>query len=125
MQIRLYILQGYNLAGRDDDHLSDPYLIVKIGSTEISTHERHKKDTRDPKFFECFEFTSKLPGTNDILISVMDYNSIYTDELIGSTVIDLEDRFVLLCINILFWYWRSKFQPKSPLKSHDIHLLTA
>lgn len=90
--MRLYVLQGYSLAGKDADNLSDPYLVVSFGEQEVSTRERHKRNTRDPKFFECFEFTSKLPGVNDILISVKDHNDIYSDDLIGATVIDLEDR---------------------------------
>ena len=102
-QIRLYVLQGYNLAGQDDDNLSDPYLVVRLGDRVISTRERHKRDTRNPRFFECFEFQSRLPGVNDILVSVMDHNDIYSDELIGSTVIDLEDRWAtdLILVAIL------------------------
>jgi len=33
LQIRLYILQGNNLTGHDDDNLSDPYLVVKFGAS--------------------------------------------------------------------------------------------
>lgn len=105
-QIRLYVLQGYSLAGKDDDNLSDPYLIVRFGEQEVSTRERKKRNTRDPKFFEYFEFQSLLPGVNDILVTVKDHNTIHRDELIGSTVIDLEDRYCTirydaLCTNNL------------------------
>jgi hypothetical protein len=91
-QIRLYVLRASNLAGHDDDNLSDPFLVVKLGNKTHSTRNRFKHSTRDPRFFEVFEFHSKLPGINDILISVKDHNDYTLDELIGSTVIDLEDR---------------------------------
>jgi Ca2+-dependent lipid-binding protein len=92
-QIRLYVLRASNLAGHDDDNLSDPFLVVKLGNKTQTTRDRYKHSTRDPRFFECFEFQSKLPGINDILISVKDHNDFKFDELIGSTVIDLEDRY--------------------------------
>lgn len=58
----------------------------------MSTRERHKSNTRDPRFFEVFEFSSKLPGINDIKIKVKDHNDLLADSMIGATVIDLEDR---------------------------------
>jgi Ca2+-dependent lipid-binding protein len=66
--------------------------VVKLGNKTHTTRSRYKHNTRDPRFFEVFEFHSKLPGINDILISVKDHNDYTLDELIGSTVIDLEDR---------------------------------
>jgi Ca2+-dependent lipid-binding protein len=94
LQIRLYVLRGSNLAGMDHDNNSDPYLVVQYGARTLTTRDRHKKNTKEPRFHECFEFSGKLPGVNDISISVKDRNDIYSDELIGSTVIDLEDRYV-------------------------------
>ena len=101
------MLRGSNLAGHDSDNLSDPFLVVKLGSRTVSTRERHKRNTRDPRFYECFEFTSKLPGVNDILISVKDHNDIYADELIGSTVIDLEDRYATILTQRICTYYCS------------------
>jgi len=66
--------------------------LCHSGNKKITTRERHKRNTRDPRFFEVFEFSSKLPGINDIKISVKDHNEVFTDELIGATVIDIEDR---------------------------------
>ena len=96
VQVRLYILRCSNLAGHDDDNNADPYLVVKFGNKVKTTRDRHKKNTKDPRFYEYFEFQTKLPGVNDILISVKDHNDVYADALIGSTVIDLEDRFVFV-----------------------------
>ncbi len=86
------MLRGSGLTGQDDDNNSDPFLMVKFGKKTFSTRDRYKKNTKEPRFFECFEFNAKLPGVNDILITVKDRNDFSTDALIGSTVIDLEDR---------------------------------
>ena len=39
------------------------------------------------------EFDAELPGTSQLNIKVMDKNTIGFDALIGTTVIDLEDRW--------------------------------
>ena len=39
------------------------------------------------------EFDAELPGTSQLKITVMDKNTIGFDSVIGSTTIDLEDRW--------------------------------
>ena len=36
---------------------------------------------------------AELPGTSQLIIDVMDKDTIGSDDLIGSTIIDLEDRW--------------------------------
>ena len=36
---------------------------------------------------------AELPGTSQLIVDVMDKDTIGSDDLIGSTVIDLEDRW--------------------------------
>ena len=40
-----------------------------------------------------YQFTTQLPGVSDLTIKVMDYNVILRNEIIGSTTIDLEERY--------------------------------
>lgn len=46
-----------------------------------------------PKFFKSYEFEGTFPGCAPIEIEVWDYDDIFGDDMIGKTVIDLEDRF--------------------------------
>ena len=41
-----------------------------------------------------FELTATIPIVKDLRISVMDYDVIGRDDLIGETVVDLENRFL-------------------------------
>jgi len=90
--VRLYILNGINLTSTDRDNSSDPYLIIKLGRNKISTRKRYIPNTLQPKFHEAFEFMTNLPGPSHITIQVWDYDGI-GDDLVGETVIDIEDRW--------------------------------
>jgi len=41
-----------------------------------------------------FELNATIPITKDLKISVMDYDLITRDDLIGETIVDLENRFL-------------------------------
>lgn len=48
---------------------------------------------KEVDFYKLIEFDAELPGTSQLVIEVMDRDSIGSDDLIGKTVIDLEDRW--------------------------------
>ena len=92
MCVRVYILNAIHLISTDRDNSSDPYLVVKLGDTKFSTRSRYIKNTLEPKFHESFEFMSRLPGASKLKIEVWDWDGI-GDDLVGSTTIDIEDRW--------------------------------
>jgi hypothetical protein len=47
----------------------------------------------DPDFYKTYEFDALFPGSGPLVIKLMDYDDMFGDELIGSTFIDLEDRY--------------------------------
>jgi hypothetical protein len=47
----------------------------------------------DPDFYKTYEFDGSFPGCAPLVIKLMDYDDMFGDELIGSTSIDLEDRY--------------------------------
>jgi len=90
---RLFILDAFGVAQKDENSLSDPYLVIKLGDTTISEAKNYQKDTSEPKFFKLYELTTTLPGASIIKIQCWDHDDILQDEKIGQTFIDLEDRF--------------------------------
>eukprot|EP00638_Chattonella_subsalsa_P004869 CAMPEP_0117742152 /NCGR_PEP_ID=MMETSP0947-20121206/5374_1 /TAXON_ID=44440 /ORGANISM="Chattonella subsalsa, Strain CCMP2191" /LENGTH=692 /DNA_ID=CAMNT_0005558617 /DNA_START=137 /DNA_END=2213 /DNA_ORIENTATION=- len=92
VQVRVYVLTGAKLTPLDQGNLSDPYLKVKLGDQVINNRDKYIKNTLDPKFYQTFEFVTELPGPSLLTIEAWDRDIIF-DEQIGSTVIDLEDRW--------------------------------
>jgi len=95
MIVRVYMVEGQDLADRDIGSFSDPYLILKLGSKEYNDVKNYQLDEKNPKFGKHWDFESVFPGCPMLMIDCMDYDDLFGDDLIGSTQVDLEDRFFL------------------------------
>ncbi len=92
--VRLYVLQAEGLASEDSNGSADPYLLVSLGKQEISRRDFAKIRCLNPVFHQRFEFQTELPGVSILRINVMDADTLTKDDLIGSTIIDLEERIM-------------------------------
>jgi Ca2+-dependent lipid-binding protein len=95
MIVRLYMIEGFDLASRDLGSESDPYLKIKCGNKLYDERDNYAMDERNPKFHKMFDFNSMFPGCPMLFIDAYDYDDLFGDDLIGSTFIDLEDRYFL------------------------------
>ena len=92
--VQLYLLQGYQFASRDFDSPSDPYLYITCGEEfTYNGKDDYQLDQADPVFNMRLEFGATFPGSKPIIIEAYDYDDIFGDDLIGKTVLDLDDRF--------------------------------
>lgn len=91
--VRVYVISGFNFASRDMGGESDPYLKLSIGDNEQANREEYQLDEPNPDFHKSYEFEAWFPGCPPLVIDAMDYDLLFGDELIGSTVVDLEDRY--------------------------------
>ncbi|KAJ8026374.1 Dysferlin [Holothuria leucospilota] len=92
--IRVYVIRALDLAPKDKNGLSDPYLKVSLGSTLLNDSDNYKPNTLNPFFGRVFELKTNLPSNKDLTITVMDKDLLSRDDLIGSTTIDLENRYL-------------------------------
>jgi hypothetical protein len=92
--IRVYILELRDLPAKDALSDSDPYIKIYFGEEKkFDEQKNHHNDKKIVSWFKHYDILSMFPGDSTLRIEVWDYNPIFRDELIGSTSIDLEDRY--------------------------------
>ncbi|CAH1784691.1 unnamed protein product [Owenia fusiformis] len=92
--VRVYIIKAINLQPNDPNGLADPYVEIKLGGNKENNRDNYIPNTLDPVFGHMFEMKAMLPMQKDLRIRVMDYDLISSDDIIGETMIDLENRFL-------------------------------
>lgn len=92
--VRVYVVLATELQPQDPSGLADPYLIVSLGKKKYDEQENYKPNTLNPVFGKMFEFKASIPQVKDLKIQVMDYDFLSRDDLVGETVVDLEQRLL-------------------------------
>ncbi|XP_012578359.1 PREDICTED: fer-1-like protein 6 [Condylura cristata] len=91
--IRVYIVAAFNLSPADPDGKADPYIVVRLGKTEIKDRDKYIPKQLNPVFGRSFEIQATFPKESLLSVQIYDHDLIGTDDLIGETRIDLENRF--------------------------------
>ncbi|XP_028854835.1 fer-1-like protein 4 isoform X2 [Denticeps clupeoides] len=91
--VRVYVVKATNLAPTDPNGKADPYVVVKVGQQQQDSKERYIPKQLNPVFGEVFELTVSFPLETDLTLFVYDHDLVGSDDLIGETRIDLENRF--------------------------------
>ena len=91
--VRLYMISAFDLASRDSGSASDPYLYIQCNNKIYNERDIYQLDEPNPKFYKSYDFEGTFPGCSPLRIEVWDYDEIFGDDLIGTTIIDLEDRY--------------------------------
>jgi hypothetical protein len=105
-------LEARGLASRDfsssitGEDPSDPYVKVRLGKDYQGDSRDWVDDVTDLDWFRAYTFKKNvsLPGESRLHVEVWDHDDFTFDDLIGTTVIDLEDR-------LLDQRW-SKYEPR-------------
>jgi hypothetical protein len=96
--IRLYVVRAFKLTAKDFGGSSDPFLQIAHGSgfCHVIDDKQNslRKNTLNPDFYTSYEFEAMIPGDSEVQLSVFDYDAIGSNEIIGSTVIDIENRWL-------------------------------
>nr|XP_021208193.1 otoferlin isoform X3 [Bombyx mori] len=91
--IRVYIVKATDLHPMDLNGKADPYIVLHLGSKRISDKEHYVSKQLNPVFGKCFEIEATFPQDSMLTIQVLDWDLLGSDDLIGETKIDLENRF--------------------------------
>nr|XP_020762001.1 fer-1-like protein 5 [Odocoileus virginianus texanus] len=92
--VRVYIVRAFHLQPQDINGLCDPYVILKLGQTMLGNRDKYQPNTLDPIFGVMFELSCIIPLEKDLEIQLYDFDLFSPDDMIGTTVIDLEDRLL-------------------------------
>jgi hypothetical protein len=67
--------------------------VLKLGDKEFNDRANYKSDEPNPDFYIKTDFEAVFPGCPQLKVIVMDYDLIFGDDLIGESILDLEDRY--------------------------------
>ncbi|XP_067648119.1 fer-1-like protein 6 [Eurosta solidaginis] len=90
--VRIYVVQGLQLRPHDRSSKSDAYVKLHLGGKTIANRAHYVPNEANPVFGKCFQMEGVLPRDNMLEISISERN-IFADDYIGSTFVDLEDRW--------------------------------
>uniref|UniRef100_A0A2K6GWG7 C2 domain-containing protein n=1 Tax=Propithecus coquereli TaxID=379532 RepID=A0A2K6GWG7_PROCO len=85
--------QVYVVKVTDPNGKADPYVVVSAGRERQDSRERYIPKQLNPIFGEVLELSISLPAEPELTIAVFDHDLLGSDDLIGETHIDLENRF--------------------------------
>ncbi|XP_077275643.1 otoferlin isoform X2 [Temnothorax americanus] len=91
--VRVYIVKANDLHPCDLNGKADPYVVLQLGSKRISDKEHYVSKQLNPVFGKCFEIEATFPQDSLLTVQVLDWDLVGTDDMIGETKIDLENRF--------------------------------
>nr|XP_023482231.1 fer-1-like protein 4 [Equus caballus] len=91
--VRVYVVKATNLAPADPNGKADPYVVVSAGQERQDSKERYIPKQLNPIFGEVLELSISLPAEPELTVAVFDHDLVGSDDLIGETHIDLENRF--------------------------------
>lgn len=91
--VRVYIVKATDLHPMDLNGKADPYVVLQLGGKKISDKENYISKQLNPVFGKCFEIECCFPQDSMLTVAVLDWDLVGSDDLIGETKIDLENRF--------------------------------
>ncbi|XP_056419698.1 otoferlin isoform X5 [Hyla sarda] len=91
--VRVYVVRATDLHPADINGKADPYVVIRLGKTEIKDKENYISKQLNPVFGKSFDIEATFPMESMLTVSVYDWDLVGTDDLIGETKIDLENRY--------------------------------
>ncbi|XP_070843945.1 otoferlin isoform X16 [Chaetodon trifascialis] len=91
--VRVYVVRATDLHPADINGKADPYIVIKLGKSDVRDKENYISKQLNPVFGKSFDIEATFPMESMLTVSVYDWDLVGTDDLIGETKIDLENRF--------------------------------
>ena len=77
----------------DSNGKADPYIVVHLGGQKIKDSENYVSKQLNPIFGRAFELEVTFPQDSILTVQIYDWDLASSDDLIGETKVDLENRY--------------------------------
>ncbi|XP_053239819.1 otoferlin [Podarcis raffonei] len=91
--VRVYVVRATDLHPADINGKADPYVVIKLGKTDIKDKENYISKQLNPIFGKSFDIEATFPMESMLTVAIYDWDLVGSDDLIGETKIDLENRY--------------------------------
>lgn len=91
--VRVYVIRALDLHPTDINGKSDPYVVISLGRQKMKDRDNYVSKQLNPIFGRVFDFEAIIPMENMLTIAIYDYDMVGSDDLIGETKVDIENRF--------------------------------
>ncbi|XP_026527237.1 otoferlin [Notechis scutatus] len=91
--VRVYIVRATDLHPADINGKADPYVVIRLGKTDIKDKENYISKQLNPIFGKSFDIEATFPMESMLTVAIYDWDLVGSDDLIGETKIDLENRY--------------------------------
>ncbi|XP_075782089.1 otoferlin isoform X3 [Pelodiscus sinensis] len=91
--VRVYVVRATDLHPADINGKADPYIAIRLGKTDIKDKENYISKQLNPIFGKSFDIEATFPMESMLTVAVYDWDLVGSDDLIGETKIDLENRY--------------------------------
>jgi hypothetical protein len=93
VMVRLYLLRAYNLPPMDLNGSTDSYPEIELAGKTVSDIESKVELNLNPNYYSSYELYATIPGAANLKVSIFDADRIGARDFVGSTSIDLENRW--------------------------------
>uniref|UniRef100_A0A8C4QS14 C2 domain-containing protein n=1 Tax=Eptatretus burgeri TaxID=7764 RepID=A0A8C4QS14_EPTBU len=90
--VRVYVVRANDLHPADVNGKADPYIVIRLGKHEIKDKDNYISKQLNPVFGKSFDIEATFPMDSMLTVAIYDWDLVGTDDLIGETKIDLENR---------------------------------
>jgi len=91
-RVRSYVIRGLNVSGAASG-FGNPYLFFVYGNNAVKLPGHRQMNTVEPRFFRTDERDVKMPEQSSFEVGLYDFSGSSEDAMIGSSRVDLEDRW--------------------------------
>lgn len=96
--VRVYVVTANDLQPQDSNGGCDAYVVIHAGKRRaIKDSKNYVPANCNPVFGRSYDVEMTIPQETELTVALYDHDNLNSDDLVGETVIDIEDRLLARC----------------------------